>query len=140
MELCSNCAKFGDEVIIKETEKGPPTVVSQRLDKREKKSRSRDIYDGEDTGEILVADYSKRIMKARNSKGLTKKELASRLNEKLSVISKLERGELRPSDKLIRKLEKELDITLKEKLSKDVEVEKKPYSQGLTLGDIMKMK
>jgi len=140
MELCSNCAKFGDEVIRKETERRPPTVVSQRLDMREKKSRNHDIYDREDTGEILVADYSKRIMKARNSKRITKKELASRLNEKLSVISSLERGELRPSDKLIRKLEKELDITLREKLSKEAEVEKRAYSQGLTLGDIMKMK
>lgn len=140
MEVCAECARFGEEVAKRVVKKPAPTVVTQRLDKRIKKTTFRDVYSSQDSEEILAADYSKKIIQTRNSKGLTKKEMASKLNEKLSVISSLERGELRPDDKLIRKLEKELGISLREKVSNVQSVEKRPYTQRLTLEDIMKMK
>lgn len=138
MEVCSKCARFGDEVAKKEAQKAPVhPVVRQRIERISNRPVYKDIFATQDTGEALVADYAARIMNARNSKGLTKKELAARLNEKLSVVHALERGELHPDDRLVRKLEKELGISLREKIS-DVQVEKRAYSHGMTLGDFLK--
>jgi len=138
MDVCSKCARFGDEVAKKAAPKKTISpIVIQRLDKRESRPVYKDVFTTQDTGFSLVSDYAKKITKARNSKHLTKKELGTKINEKLSVIHSLERGELHPDDKLIKKLEKELLISLREKVS-DVQVEKKAYSQGMTLGDFIK--
>jgi len=138
MEVCSKCSRFGDEVAKKEPQK-PAThpIVSQRMERIANRPLYKDVFAAPETGLTLVQDFATKIMNARNSKGLTKKELATRINEKLSVIHSLERGELHPDDKLVRKLENELGIALREKVS-DVQVEKRAYSQGMTLGDFIK--
>jgi putative transcription factor len=88
----------------------------------------------------LAEDYPKRISKARSKKGLTQEDLAKQINEKKSVISRLESGEMRPSDKLIKKLERTLDIKLKERMEFQIEESKKKLtSGGVTLGDLIKM-
>jgi len=138
MQVCSKCAHFGDEVAQKAPAKSvTPAIVSQRLERRESRGLFRDVFETQETGDSLVLDFARKITLARNSKGMTKKEFAARINEKLSVVHKLERGELNPDDKLMRKLEKELGISLKEKVS-DVKVDKRAYNQGLTLGDFVK--
>jgi len=138
MQVCSKCERFGDEVAHKAPAKAAtPAIVTQRLERRENRPMFRDVFETQDTGDSLVPDFARKITVARNSKGLTKKEFATRINEKLSVVVKLERGEFNPDDKLMKKLEKELGISLKEKVS-DVKVEKRAYNQGLTLGDFVK--
>ena len=138
MQLCSKCARFGEDVAPKTSQKKvTPQIVTQRLERRENKPLFRDVFDANDTSLALLPDYAKKITQARNSKRLTKKEFAARINEKLSVVVSLERGELNPDDKLIKKLEKELGVSLREKVS-DVQVEKRPYNQGITLGDLIK--
>jgi len=138
MQLCSNCMRFGNEVAQK-TPSRPvtPAVVSQRLERRESRPMFRDVFETQDTGDSMVLDFARKITLARNSKGMTKKEFAAKINEKLSVVHKLERGELNPDDKLMKKLERELGISLKEKVS-DVKVEKRAYNTNLTLGDFVK--
>jgi len=138
MEVCSKCARFGDEVAKKEAQKAAThPIVRQRMERISNRPIYKDVFSTQDTDEALVPDYATRIMAARNSKRLTKKELAARINEKLSVVHALERGELHPDDKLVRKLEKELGISLREKVS-EVKVEKRAYSQGMTLGDFLR--
>lgn len=138
MSVCSKCARFGDEVSPAVAPKQrTPQIVAQRLERRENRPMFRDVFETEDTNVAIVRDYAKSITQARNSKHLTKKEFAARINEKLSVVVSLERGELNPDDKLIKKLEKELGISLKEKVS-DVKVEKRAYNQGVTLGDLIR--
>ena len=138
MQLCSKCERFGEDVAPKTSQnKTTPTIVSQRLEKRENKPIYRDVFDTNDTSVAIVTDIAKKITQARNSKHLTKKEFAARINEKLSVVVSLERGELNPDDKLIKKLEKELGVNLREKIS-DVKPEKRPHNQGITLGDFIK--
>jgi putative transcription factor len=138
MQVCSKCERFGNEVAQKAPSKpATPAVVTQRLERRENRSQFRDVFETQDTGDSIVLDFARKITVARNSKGLTKKEFAARINEKLSVVHKLERGELNPDDKLMKKLEKELGISLKEKVS-DVKVEKRAYNTNLTLGDFIK--
>ena len=138
MQVCSKCIRFGDEVVQKAAAKSvTPAVVIQRLERRENRPVYRDVFEAQDTGDSMVLDFARKITVARNSKGMTKKDFATRINEKLSVVVKLERGELNPDDKLMKKLERELGVSLKEKVS-DVKVEKRAYNQGLTLGDFVK--
>jgi putative transcription factor len=66
--------------------------------------------------------------------------LAAKINEKTSVINKLERGDMRPDDLLVKKLENELGITLKEKVPIIKSESKAAGSKELTLGDLIKMK
>jgi len=140
MSVCSKCSKFGDEVKKKAEEKKTPPIVASRIQMMEKRKTYRDVFDSQGMSEMLVEDFSIRIIRARNSKNLTQKELAARINEKQSVINSLEKGVLRPDDKLIKKLEKELGITLKEQIGEVKSPEKRAYSQGVTLGDLIKLK
>jgi putative transcription factor len=90
----------------------------------------------------LTQDYDQRIRSARESRGLSQEELAGQLNEKASLIRKLERGDVLPSDGVQRKLERELDITLSESGGEEGDAEWSGGSAtgGTTLGDVVKRK
>lgn len=135
MKTCADCAKFGKEIMIKRKTNVPPNV-EEALQKRSRKIQSRDIFSEE--GEMdLAFDYSQRIRKARNALGLTQEELGKKINEKKSVITKLESGHIRPDEKIIRKLEKVLDITLKE-FMKSVKVKTYTTTRNFTIADLIK--
>ncbi len=139
--VCAECAKFGTEAEKgRHAPAGPQPVIEQRLERREKRQKQRDVYS--DGGqEVLVDDYGARVRNARSRTGMTQKELASKLNEKLTVVSKVESGVVRPDEKLIRKLQKELGIVLKETPPPDVDVKSTSSGLGsLTLADLIKMK
>ncbi|MCU0799125.1 MAG: multiprotein bridging factor aMBF1 [Candidatus Thermoplasmatota archaeon] len=87
----------------------------------------------------LADDFNVRIQRARERKGWSREDLGKKMSERVSIISKLENGEMRPSDDLIRKLERTLDIKLMEPVS-DVRVQGSSASQGLTLGDLITRK
>ncbi len=139
LEVCAECAKFGIEA-KKEPEKkpeGPKPIVVQRLEVREKRAKPRDVYEAGGKEE-LVDDFGVRIRNARSKKGMTQKELAMKINERVTVLSKVETNEMRPDDKLVTKLEKELAIKLKEKVP-EVLAGKEGRSGSLTLADLIKM-
>jgi ribosome-binding protein aMBF1 (putative translation factor) len=52
----------------------------------------------------------------------------------------VEKGEMTPTDSLVHKLEKALNITLKEVMEDTGEIKKADNSRGLTLGDFIKVK
>ena len=89
---------------------------------------------------ILIDDLPAVIKDKRREKGMSQDDLAKRLNEKKSIIVKIENGDIRPTDKLIARLERALDITLKEYLetSDDQDAPQQQYSKGMTLGDFIK--
>lgn len=62
----------------------------------------------------LVEEYPKLIRQARERLGLRQEELARRLLERASVVKKLEAGDLRPDERLIRKLQRVLNVRLTE--------------------------
>ncbi|UCF49800.1 MAG: TIGR00270 family protein, partial [Thermoplasmatales archaeon] len=86
----------------------------------------------------LVSDWNELIKKAREKKGLSREELGFRIGERTVTISKIENGDLRPSDKTIGKLEKELEITLVEKVAGISNMPSSSHSRGLTIGDLIK--
>jgi putative transcription factor len=89
----------------------------------------------------VVPDYDDRIRQGRESRGLTQEELADQLNEKASLIRKLERGDVLPSDSVQRKLEKALDVSLSEGGGgEDADWSGGSATDGTTLGDVVKRK
>lgn len=134
LSVCSSCAKFGESGPTKRETKEPPTVA-RRLERRERRMRTRDVYKGA-SAEALAADYPARIRSAREKMNLSQKVLAASINEKLSIINKLEAGDMRPSDALVAKLERALEIKLREKVE-DVHIEKQDGAQSMTLLDLL---
>ena len=88
-------------------------VIRRRLEFRERRMTTKDVYDLGGVKE-LVEDYHKRIQRGRDKLGWNQEQLGQKINERKSVISKLENRSMKPDDKLVRKLEKALEITLME--------------------------
>ena len=138
--VCSECAKFGIES-KKEPPKevaGPRPVIAQRLEVREKRGRPRDVLEKVEK-EDLVEDYASRIRGARERAGMTQKELAMKINERVTILSKIESAQMRPDEKIIGKLQRELGIVLKE-IVPEVVTSKETPRASLTLADLIKMK
>lgn len=85
----------------------------------------------------LASDFSKRVSQARNSKGWDKHQLARKMAEKVNIISNVESGK-RPTDSVIRKLERTLGITLMVDVTPDQNRHVNTGDgRGLTLGDFL---
>ena len=151
LELCDECAEFGTEVKTEtsststkySTSSSSGTSGSSSSSSTSSgssggsSSRRRDLFD---EMEEVANDYDERIRQAREQRGISQEDLADQLNEKASLIRKLERGDVLPSDDVQRKIEKELDISLSAG-SSDEDAE---WSGGsattTTLGDVVKRK
>lgn len=145
LKVCKECSRFGESAdgkggSKKSTAAAPSrTVVAERLQARERRMQTRDVYQEEVTVD-LIPEYPKVIREARMARDWKQEVLAAKINEKTSVIAKLENGTMRPNDALIKKLERELSIKLTEKVS--VVKPEAGHAQGkvLTLGDLIKKK
>jgi putative transcription factor len=140
LKLCKDCQRFGDKVKSGTSESPTKVVIESRLQQRERRMRSRDIYKEEDAFE-LADDYSKRIRDGRNAKGWTHEQLGAKINERVTILSKIESGSMKPTDDLVSKLEKSLGIVLIEKVPL-IKQEGKTSASGatFTLGDLIKKK
>lgn len=90
--------------------------------------------------DTLAQDYDQRIREAREATGSNQADFAQEINEKASLIRKLERGEMLPSDSVQTKLERELDIDLTEEAGGDTEWEGGASTGSYTLGDVVERK
>jgi putative transcription factor len=120
LRVCNNCVKLGEElakVQIRPTRKFTPKI--QELE------------------ETINSDFYKIIKKERQKRNLTQEQLAKKLNEKLSVIRRIEDG-WEPPLRLIRKLEKFFNLNLIE-ASPQMST-KKIEKKKLTIGDIVEIK
>lgn len=138
LSVCDTCARFGDPVIAPTRRTGTmPPVIAQRLEARQRRMTPKDVY--ADAGSLeLSDDFPQRIRNARESRGWKQADLGAKINERASVIAKLESGAMTPGDDLVRKLERHLGIRLKERVQ-PVAVKKPGSAAGLTLGDLVKM-
>lgn len=133
MMLCPNCMKHGKGV--KEI-RGTPTHVQRSLQRRQRRHQEKDVYQKMDLE--LISNWGEVIKKARQKKGLTREKLGFNIGERTVTISKIENEELRPSDEVAKKLEKELSIQLFEKVKEVHTPVSNTQNQGLTLGDFIK--
>ncbi|MFC7080328.1 multiprotein bridging factor aMBF1 [Halorussus caseinilyticus] len=150
LDVCDNCSDFGTEVKTQDdssststkystsSSSGSSSSSSASTSSSSSQSRRSDMFDDMDE---IAQDYDDRIRNARESAGLTQEDLADELNEKASLIRKLERGDVLPSDEVQQKLESQLDITLTAGGSADDEEWSGGSSTGeYTLGDVVKRK
>mgnify|MGYP002278007000 CR=1 FL=1 len=149
LELCSDCSDFGTEVRTESSSSASTKYSTSSSSSSSSSSgsagsssssssssrRRRDMFDDMET---VTGDYDDRIRKARESAGLSQEDLASDINEKASVIRKLERGDILPSDGVQQKLEKKLGISLVEGESVDDADWESSSSGSMTLGDVVK--
>jgi putative transcription factor len=86
---------------------------------------------------VLVDDFAEIIRTARQSKGMSQDELAQRVGESISTLKSIESGRQKPTEKTIRGLERELEISLLEPLGTVPIKANKSQSgtSGPTLGD-----
>jgi len=137
LNACPECARFGVERSPKpKRTTAAPVHVSEALEKREKRTHTIDVF--QEAAEELAPDFSQRIRKARERLAWTPEDLGKKINEKKSVILKLEAGQMRPDDTLIRKVERALGIKLKERPTQ-MTAPRSSGPRGLTLGDFIKV-
>ena len=134
MMVCPDCMKHGKGIAV---EARAPTQDKPILN-RIRRPKEKDVY--KDMDKELVSNWSDIIKKARQKKGLSREELGFKIGERTVTISKIENGDLRPSDKVATKLEKELDINLFEEVGKAPSYATRGSGArgGLTLGDFIK--
>jgi len=90
---------------------------------------------------ILVEDYAHVIRTARQKAKIAQEELAQRVGERISTLQAIEAGRLKPMEKTIRGLERELGISLLEPISVvPVPHDRERSEDGATLGDVVKVK
>jgi putative transcription factor len=119
LELCADCAKFGQAVAPPPV----PTIPTRDRDEdfveprgsvvyRPRRTEERDVFSEMPELE-LTPDWSKRIRQQRERLGWTPEEFGKRLNEKKSLVLKVESGSFRPPDATLRKIERLLKIRLR---------------------------
>jgi putative transcription factor len=89
----------------------------------------------------FVEGYGEIIRKARERLGLTREELGALIQDKSSVIKKIENEELKPTIEQAKKLEKALKVKILVEVSEEVEElfkPPKPKPSGVTLGDLLR--
>jgi len=89
----------------------------------------------------IVEGYDSKIRQAREKMGLSHEKLGKKINEKASVLSKLETGKMTPNNILVTKLEHALKIKLlvpikKEKIPLGIS---KSLNREPTLGDLIQL-
>jgi putative transcription factor len=121
LALCPDCARFGKALdpvpapaqvaAMGARRTGYPGGAS-RAGGTPRSMQERDLY--QEIGEMeLAPDWSKRIRVARETLQWTPEQLGKKLNEKKSVVLKIESGSFRPPDELVRRIERMLKVRLR---------------------------
>lgn len=110
LTVCSDCASLGKVLrsAIREKKQFAPNI-EQRAAFTPKPFKAPEIQPAE-----LIEDYGNAVKNAREKLGWTREELAKKVFEKESVLQRVEAGQLEPDHSLLKKLEKTLNISLKE--------------------------
>jgi putative transcription factor len=118
LRVCDECRHFGEllDPLIAPAPPPPPVARSRAgpvaPGPGARRSEERDLFKELPDLE-LAADWGKRIREARERRAWTPEELAKRLNEKKSLVLKLETGKFHPPDSTVRKVENLLKIRLR---------------------------
>jgi putative transcription factor len=140
LNVCEKCSSFGK--IVGRVKQELPEKKKKKLEKAAEKLAEEKARKETETMQIITPNYSSIIRKAREKLGLKQEELAKKIAEKESIVHKLESGSMIPPVPLARKLERFLRIALVETVEMDSADSKsqRSSSEGLTLGDLIKVK
>lgn len=123
LNVCENCAHFGKAITLSK---------NQQQVKNVKKTTTEIVN-------VINPDYPTFIKNAREKIGIKQEELAKKIDEKVSVIHKLETGHLQPTISLAKKLEKTLNIKLIE-VYQETNEKLNFKNKELTIGDLVNLK
>lgn len=129
LSLCKECSKFGKIIsVIREEKK----EIKKKVDAEPRKE--------EEIILTIVPDYGNIIKKKREEMGIKQEDFAKRLNEKVSLIHKIEINQFELGIDLARKIERFLHIKLIEQ--QELKPEKVGGIKGehFTIGDFIKIK
>jgi putative transcription factor len=141
--VCTDCAKHGKLTWEEEPKpkpaikpKGPrPTLIIHA---------KRSAIAPPDAAVELIEDFHDKVRDAREKLGLSHEELGKRINEKVSLLRKIETGKMTPNNTLATKLEHVLKIKLmiqasEEKVKVPTSIITKMPKRELTLGDLIQL-
>jgi len=130
MTVCSSCRQYGSEK--------KPSIASQPGARRVvlKKKRSSTKIEFHDE---LIENYHLIIRREREKRGWSQEQLAKKIQEKESLIRKIENAEIVPEPEVIEKLEKLFNLKLREQIP-EIKVETSGRITTPTLGDIVVVK
>lgn len=132
MNVCQNCSKFGKVI----------SAVRHQVKETKKKIKKQAEVEPpkEDLILAIVPNYGDIIKKKREQLGIKQEDFAKKISEKVSLLHKVETNQFEPNISLARKIEKFLNI----KLIEIEEIKASPpttsKSEGLTIGDFIKVK
>lgn len=137
LTVCSECSKHG-EIIYEETAPKHTPARKPPAPLPVKKPSSKPTVD---SATEIVEGYDLKIRQAREKLGLSHEELGKRINEKASVLRKIETGKMTPDNQLAVKLEHTLKIKLLVPVTEEKSLPQIPKvaSHELTLGDLMQL-
>ncbi len=130
MTVCASCRRYGSEK--------KPSIASQPGARRVvlKKRRVSTKIEFQDE---LIENYHLIIRREREKRGWSQEQLAKKIQEKESLIRKIENDEIVPEPEVIEKLEKLFNIKLREQIP-EIKVETSGKITTPTLGDIVVVK
>jgi len=130
MTVCPSCKQYGSE--------RKPSIASQpgarRVVLKKKKSSTKIEFQDE-----LIENYHLIVRREREKRGWSQEQLAKKIQEKESLIKKIENNEITPEPEVVEKLERLFNIKLREQIP-EVKVEGKGKKLSPTLGDIVVVK
>ena len=127
LSTCFSCSKRGKPYEIKsKSHTNQYFASSTHILKTSKPTLSKPTFVKKIKNQIKMSDsnildpnFPMIIQKARLKKGLTQEQLASQLNEKVTLIKKFENGTLKPDETIAKKLGRILTINLYVNLNED---------------------
>jgi len=127
VEACDKCSNFGTKVNIGQE----PAYKAIKKTIKISELANVDLE--------LVPEYGRIVATVREDKGLTRYDFAKKINEKESVIKRLEEEGFEPDGELLKKIEDFLDIRLRERYEGVVLHRREKKRIDLTLGDVVEV-
>ena len=144
LTVCAGCSKHGTQTW--EDEPTPKAVTKPKGPRQPLTVLIKKPQEAAPTGTAveLVEDYDAKIRQAREKLGISHDDLGKRLNEKVSLLRKIETKKMTPDNVLAAKLERTLKIKLivpasEEKVKVPPSKMAKTPSRELTLGDLIRI-
>ena len=129
LSLCKGCSKFGKVISVV---RGQRKEVKKKVEVKVRQEKESILG--------IVSGYGGLIKGKRENKGINQEDFAKKLNEKASLIHKIETGHFEPPIELARKIEKFLHIELIEQHQFEPEEISAAKGEGFTIGDFIKIK
>ncbi|HUV01850.1 MAG TPA: multiprotein bridging factor aMBF1 [Desulfobacteria bacterium] len=122
LRVCKTCARYGSVVVedarapaqahAQTQARTPPGIGHAQLAAQARRKLYEQMDREIEEGLEIDEDYGRKIREARERAGLKQAELAQKINEKQSLLRKIEHEEILPTDEVRVKIERVLNITL----------------------------